>query len=281
MTVARSIITFLAFVVIPWPTYAADDLVGTQAGESWSKNELSLKFRWCPPTKEFRMGSLEGEKGRLDNEASVAVTLTKGFWLAETEVSQAQWKALMGTTPWMFQTLVKAGDQYPATWVSYTDATAFCEELTRRERTAGRLPAGWQYRLPTEAEWEYACRAGTKTAYYFGDDAAAFDRFGWYTKNTYDVDEKYSHPVGVKKPNAWGLHDMHGNVWEWCRDWYQEKTPGGVDPEETQPGDKKLRSARGGCWYTEAEYCRSAIRRGRNPDDGHSIWGFRPALTRQ
>ena len=152
----------------------------------------------------------------------------------------------------------KAGDAYPATWVSWNDALKFCEELTKKERAAGRLPAGWEYRLPTEAQWEYACRAGTETAYSFGDDVKQLGEYAWSRENTTNAEEAYAHQVAEKKPNPWGLYDIHGNVWEWCRDWLQLKAPGGADPEGTR--ESAYRGARGGCWFHPAAVCRSASR---------------------
>ena len=152
------------------------------------------------------------------------VTLTKSFYLGRTEVTQGQWKAVMGTTPWNSEKFVKEGDDYPATNVGWEDAVEFCRKLSEKE--------GVEYRLPTEAEWEYACRAGTTTAYSFGDDESQLGEYAWIEENTVDVGEKYAHIVGQKKPNPWGLYDMHGNVFEWCQDWYGEYPSGAVtDPD--------------------------------------------------
>ena len=163
------------------------------------------------------MGSPKDETNRFDDEEQVAVTLTQPFGLGKYEVTQGQWKSVMGTEPWEGQSSVQIGEDNPATYVSWDDATEFCKKLTQREST------GEEYRLPTEAEWEYACRAGTTTAYSFGDDEKQLGEYAWFNGNALDVDEKYAHAVGLKKPNPWGLHDMHGNVAEWCSDWYDEK----------------------------------------------------------
>ena len=257
---------------------------GLVAGELRELNkELKLTMAWCPPGR-FTMGSPAGEKDRYDDdEDQVSVTLTKGYWLGRTEVTQGQWKSVMGTTPWDGKDYVKEGSDYPATYVSWDDAVAFCAALTKREREAGHLPAGYSYRLPTEAEWEYACRAGTTTAYSFGADGRELSRYGWWGGLGGDgnaKEEKYAHRVGLKLANGWKLHDMHGNVWEWCRDGYQEKLPGGGDPLaiELSP-EGSLRVIRGGGWSRLARYCRSARRNGTTPSRRYSALGFRLALS--
>ena len=205
----------------------------------------------------------------------VTVTLTKSFSLGKTEVTQGQWKEVMGTEPWKEQPLVKADKDRPATYVSWDDATAFCQNLTEIERKAGKLKADEEYRLATEAEWEYACRAGTTTAYSFGDDEKQLGNFGWFAGNT--AGEQYAHAVGMKKPNPWGLHDMHGNVWEWCSDWYGNALPGGTDP--VGPGKGSFRVFRGGYWGNNPGNCRSANRRSSAPSIRNSSLGFRVARS--
>ncbi len=213
----------------------ADTLTGTKPGEVREitlPGGVTLNQVWCPPGT-FTMGSPASEKGRDVNEAPVQVTLTKGFWLGQTEVTQSQWTAVMGAAskPWSGKEYVKEGPTFPASYISHgvnTDgtieadsATAFCEKLTEIERKAGRLPTGWKYSLPTEAQWEYACRAGTKTKYSFGDDESQLDEYAWWggrTGNGNAKTEQYAHTVATKKPNPWGLSDMHGNLWEWCQD---------------------------------------------------------------
>ncbi len=219
------------------------------------------------PAGEFMMGSPVDEKDRID-EVQVRVTLTKPFGLAKTEVTQGQWKSVMGSEPWSGQDFVKADKDCPATHVSYFDAVEFCDTLTDVERKAGKLKADEEYRLPTDAEWEYACRAGTTTAFSFGDESK-LNAHAWW--GGFDKDaggfkagpgnagrEQYAHKVGTKKPNPWGLHDMHGNVFEWCSDWYGIRPSGGTDPIGSKNGSSRV--IRGGCWWGYPGPCRSANR---------------------
>ncbi len=246
---------------------------GTKAGEVRKFNEeLSLEMVWCPPG-QFTMGSPPSEQDRSGNEDQVAVTLTSGFWLGRTEVTQGQWQAVMGTEPWKGQDYVREGSDYPATYVSWEDAVKFCEALTTREIAAGRLPKGLVYQLPTEAQWEYACRAGTTSSYSFGDDASRLGEYAWFDANAWDIDEKYAHRVGTKRENAWHLYDMHGNLWEWCRDWYEEKLPGGRAPLVSTVGS--FRVLRGGSWFFSPQFCRSAYRDWYSPSSRDYYLGFR------
>ena len=227
------------------------------------------------PAGKFTMGSPEGEKDHQEEEAQVTVALTKPFGLGKTEVTQGQWKSVMGSEPWNGQGNVKADKDCPAKYVSWDDATKFCRKLTEIERKSGKLKADEEYRLPTEAEWEYACRAGTTTAYSFGDDEKQLGEYAWFDGNT--GGERYAHKVGLKKPNPWGLHDMHGDVWEWCSDWYGEKLSGGTDPV----GQKHsiARVIRGGSGGYSPGYCRSAYRPYSAPSYRSSILGFRVARS--
>ena len=163
------------------------------------------------------------------------MTISRGFWLGKYEVTQAAVEAGDGQPALVGQggTSRRGTTTRRRTSVGTTRRSS-AKSLTRQERAAGRLPADWEYRLPTEAQWEYACRAGGTKRFHFGDDESDLDAYAWFTKNAGDVGEKYAHAVGGKLANDWGLHDMHGNVWEWCRDWYKETLPGGTDPEVTE-----------------------------------------------
>jgi sulfatase modifying factor 1 len=206
--------------------------------------------------------------------------LTKGFWLGKYEVTQGQWHAVMSTTPWKGKRNAKEGSDYPAVFVSWEEAMSFCQKLTEKERNAGRLQRDREYTLPTEAQWEYACRAGTTTAFSFGDDADKLDQYAWFSDNAWGIGKRYAHEVGKKLPNTWKLHDMHGNVWEWCRDWYTQKLPGGINPEVRSEGSQgSIRVFRGGGWSDSARVCRSASRSRSEPDDRDDYLGFRVALV--
>ena len=276
-----SVVCLLATVCLfgPGALYGAKQQ-GQKAGETRNDNGFKMTLVWCP-SGNFTMGSPKSENDREHDEDQVQVRLTKGFWLGQTEITQGQWKTIMGTTPWKGVDHVKEGSNYPATYVSWEDATAFCKKLTEQERKAGRLPEDWEYTLPTEAQWEYACRAGTTTAYSFGNNDSKIGDYAWYGWNVGDgntKEEQYAHAVGTKRPNPWGLSDMHGNVYEWCRDWYADKHPGGRDPEVTAEGSSSSRVIRGGSWVSFSRYCRSADRDWYIPSNHREVFlGFRVA----
>jgi formylglycine-generating enzyme required for sulfatase activity len=212
------------------------------------------------PAGSFTMGSPANEDGRSSNEEQVEVTLSQPFWLAKTEVTQAQWEAVMGSNPSSFK-----GPNLPVENVSWEDAQSFIGKLNEKQI----LPEGWKFALPTEAQWEYACRAGEKGPYSGG----SLDEVAWYDVNS----GSKTHEVGLKKANAWGLYDMHGNVWEWCADRYEGTLKGGTDP--TGPSSGVDRVYRGGSWRLSASYCRAANRLGFTPGYRSSNLGFRPALV--
>ena len=288
--VVGGVLVALALVAVWWSSWS-DPLqtVGSYAGERWNGSGLHIPFRWCP-VGTFMMGSPVTEAGHGDDEDQVSVTLSRGFWLGETEVTQGQWQSVMGTTPWKGEDWVNDGSKYPATHVSHSgdddSAEEFCRRFTAREKAAGRLPEGWVYRLPTESEWEYACRAGTTTAYSCGDDSSKLGSYAWTEENSRSElasewwlasHDLYAHPVGLKRANAWGLRDMHGNVWEWCRDGYDEKLPGGTDPENTTGASSRV--YRGGCWLYAPARCRSAFRSSFAPKYRSRNLGFRIARS--
>jgi formylglycine-generating enzyme required for sulfatase activity len=207
------------------------------------------------PAGTFTMGSPEGEEGRRDDEQQHPVTISKAFYMQTTEVTQGQWKAVMGTEPWKGKQLVKEGADYAASYISWDDAVEYCKKLSEAE--------GKTYRLPTDAEWEYACRAGTETAWSFGEAENKLGDYAWQYKNAADIDKKYAHQVGLKKPNAFGLYDMYGNVYEWCHDHYEEdyyKQSPENDPAGPSSGSSRV--LRGGSWPDYTRDSRSADRLG-------------------
>jgi len=237
---------------------------------------VNLDMIWIEPGS-FIMGSPTDELGRDDDELQHEVTLTQGYWMGRYEITQAQYKAVMETNPSYFKDY-EVASSLPVEQVSWDDAMEFCAKLTAIEREAGRLPKGYEYTLPTEAQWEYACRAGTTTALNSGKNLTDVevcpnvDELGWYANNS---DDK-THPVGQKQPNAWGLYDMHGNVWEWCLDKKGDyPTTPVIDPVELVTGMDRARH--GGCWQNNAAVCRSANRGYRSNSDKDT--GFRVVLT--
>jgi len=228
------------------------------------ENSLNMKFVLIPPGT-FRMGSPLSESGRVSNENQHLVTLSKGFYMQTTEVTQGQWKVVMGNNPSNFK---NCGDDCPVETVSWDDAQDFIRKLNIMEDSD-------KYRLPTEAEWEYASRAGSKRRFCFGDDAGKLGQYAWYSSNS----GNRTHPVSEKHPNAWGLYHMHGNVWEWCQDWYGKIYPAGsiTDPKGSSWGSDRV--LRGGSWNDGARYCRSANRRRNLPGYRSNGLGFRLALS--
>ena len=238
-----------------------------------------MKFTLVP-AGTFLMGSTDADKAaQSDERPQHEVRITKAFYLGIHEVTQGQYQAVTGENPSYF----KGSDDLPVENVSWLDAVQFCNKLSEREslrpyyRKEGdqvTIAGGNGYRLPTEAEWEYACRAGSGTAYGFGDDAARLGEFAWFKGNSGDK----THPVGQKQPNAFGLYDMHGNVWEWCWDGYDpdyyKRSP--VD-DPSGPVDGSNRVFRGGGWNCAAENCRAAYRNGNTPTNAINSLGLRLA----
>jgi formylglycine-generating enzyme required for sulfatase activity len=233
-------------------TVDADKPIGTEG------------FVWIPPGT-FVMGSPPSEEGRYDNEVQHTVKLTQGFWLSDHEVTQAEYQAVMGNNPSSFK-----GDlNRPVEQVSWNEAVEYCQKLTARERAAGRITAQQVYRLPTEAEWEYAARAGTTGARY-----GEFDAIAWWAGNS----GYQTNPVRKKAANSWGLYDMMGNVWELCADWYASY-PSGTVTDPVGPGTGSFRVVRGGSWNRVDRNTRSASRSTIEPERRADVIGFRPALS--
>ena len=300
------------------------------AGVSWVlplAATVSLKMAWIPPGT-FLMGSAASERFHRRDEAPVTrVRLSRGYWLATTMVTIGEWKALMGRgvraqleralrddTLYGFggtkqtlraymhfapgagpgEYLTGEADELPMYYVSWQDAVSFCWTLNARERAAGHLPPHYEYALPTEAQWEYAARAGTTTPSYAGDlqpndrPAALLDDIAWYDANSASgyvgrgwlINGRRAgpHAVAGKRPNAWGLYDMAGNLWEWCHDWYGPY-PGGEVVDPAGPRSGLVRVNRGGSFGSGAADERSAARAGSPPAEASAFRGFRLALV--
>jgi sulfatase modifying factor 1 len=234
-------------------------------------NGIGMKMKLIP-AGEFLMGSPDGEKGHDYVEQQHRVRITKPFYLKTTEVTQGQWYAVMGTKPWSGKPSVVEGPEVAATYVSWEDAAEFCRKLGEKESVT--------YRLPTEAEWECACRAGTVTAYCFGDDVSLLGEYAWFEKNAHKAGESYAHQVGLKKANAFGLYDMHGNAWEWCQDLYGDyDTRDSARDDPVGPSSSSFRVFRGGCFGSMARRCRVAFRFWVQPDRRLNYLGFRVARS--
>ena len=311
-------------------TQASGDATSVpQKGRIWNlpiSANATLELIWIPPGA-FTMGSPASEPmSKADERPQTQVTLTKGFWLGKTMFTIGQWKSLTGldvrgqlskmlhddtlyelggkkqsvrdfmrfsrdADPGKY--LSGEGPDLPMYFVSWNDATELCKQLNERERAAGRLPAGYEFDLPTEAQFEYACRAGTTDATYAGPlvmqgrRSPALDKIAWYSANSPDgyTGKGFSvsgrtggpHPVGQKQPNAWGLYDMTGNIWQWCRDWYGP-LPGGNQTDPTGPATGTGRVNRGGSFGSGANSERSAARAKNPPAEASAYRGFRLAL---
>jgi len=215
-------------------------------------NSIGMKLVYIP-AGSFMMGSPSTEEGRFTHEGPQhLVHISEGFWMGQMEVTQGQYKSVMDAQPWSGQDYVQEDANNPAVYVTLDDAMEFCRKLSQQE--------GKTYRLPTEGEWEYACRAGTTTRFSFGDSDSSLGDYAWFVGNAMDVDEGYAHTVAQKKPNPWGLYDMHGNVWEWC----------------SRTGS--VRVYRGGGWGHSPRFCRSAFPSYAPLNRGVSL-GFRVARS--
>ncbi|MDA7921142.1 formylglycine-generating enzyme family protein [Verrucomicrobiales bacterium] len=237
------------------------DFAGRNPGEE-IRNGKGLKLCWIP-AGSFTMGSPESEPEReADKEAQVEVELTDGFWLGKYEVTKDEYESLIGTNPARFEA---AGEDAPVEQVNWDEAMAFCEKLTALEHESGKLPKEWTYSLPTEAQWEYACRAGEPGPYSGGN----LQEVTWFQENS----DGKTHEVGKKKANAWGLHDMHGNVREWCLDWSTDQLAGDQNPTGPDSGTSQI--ILGGLYYNEPNYHRAARRGSTSPNTRVHGLGFR------
>jgi len=262
-------------------------LLRLRAGEP--REVAGIPLCWCPPGR-FLMGSPRNEPERRPDEDQVEVTLSRGFWMAKFETTQGQWKKASGKLPGELTAELPAGDDFPVGNVNFAEAETFCRKLTELGRQSGALSDQWEFRLPTEAQWEYACRAGTTTATAFGDKLSSKQanfKGAPYNGGTPGPSLGRATRVGSYPPNAWGLHDMHGNIFEWCRDWYHRRLPGGMDPDLYSAGASATKSGngdtsrvrRGGCWVDEGWPCRSAFRLRFEPERRYDHIGFRVVLV--
>ncbi len=220
-----------------------------------------MRFVYIKPGT-FEMGS---DEGSLDETPIQKVSISQGFYMQTTELTKGQWFSVMKKMPWLGQDDILKSPDSPAVYISWDDVQIFIKKLNQK--------SGQQYRLPTEAEWEYACRAGSTAEYSFANERKIQD-YAWYSQNAFFIDEGYAHLVAKKKPNAWGLFDMHGNVWEWCQDRHGEYHFGWLaDPAGPSWGSHRV--LRGGNWVSPSEDCRSAIRKKSSPKTRHAGYGFR------
>lgn len=267
---------------------AAADFDGESAGQQ--REVQGVKLCWCP-AGSFTMGSPPSEPERRPGENQVSVTLSHGFWLGKYEVTQGDWKRIAGKLPGDFTAELPEDDDLPLGNVNFAEAESYCAQLTTKCQQAGELPAGWEFRLPTEAQWEYACRAGTTTATSFGESIGSKQANvrGDKPYNGGEVGPTLGKAakVGSYPANPWGLCDMHGNTCEWCRDWAHLRNRGGVDPDlhdalelatPSQNGARS-RSRRGSCWADDAWASRSAFRQRFEPERRYDHIGFRVALV--
>ena len=245
---------------------SSSDILDT--GVNWE----DIRDEWIriDPGK-YTMGSPESEPGREIDEFLHEVQISGNFLLGKCVVTQGQWESIMGTTPWIDGGMLSSNPAMPAVCVSWEDTHRFIEKLNDSE-------ADNFYRLPTEAEWEYACRAGTTSMWSFGEDRHILGNYAWYVESESRMEDQYPREVGTRIANPWGLHDMHGNVWEWCHDIYDHdyysKSPL-VDPKGPEGSSKSPRVVRGGYYRYFTRHSRSASRNARDPFERHRSVGFR------
>ena len=239
-------------------------------GKIWIIPDIEMKCVYVE-SGTFQMGS--AESGPNDEKPMHAVRLSHSFWMGTCEVTQVQWRALMGTDPSKYK-----GDELPVEMVSWYKVMEFCRKLTDREHKADRLPEDHVYRLPTEAEWEYAARGGNRSRGFEYPGSDDPNEVAWHWPRSFEE----THEVGTKRPNELGLYDMAGNVWEWCLDWYAPDYYGRspkANPANRDYGEKKYRVCRGGSWGLYPTHCRSANRGGGTPTGRFYSYGFRVVLA--
>ena len=266
--------TCMSFVQLPAANYLWLDSAPA-VGQRFYRvmSAAPTNFVYLPPGS-FRMGSPSNEVDRFSDEGpQTAVTLTKGIFMGKYLVTQSDYMAVVGSNPSFF----RSDPNLPVEQVSWNDATNYCTLRTQKDVAAGLIPSGCHYRLPTEAEWEYACRAWTSDRrLYYGDDPgyASLAAYAWYSANSGNA----THPVGQKLPNSWGLYDMAGNVWTWCQDLYGSYSGGmAMDPQGSASATNRV--IRGGSWSFDARFCRSAQRGSSSPGFTSSLLGFRVVLA--
>lgn len=278
------------------PTNRNANDTGAAAGEVRDDNSLAMKFVWCPGGVFSMLCCVRPEDAPKEVTGYLDVTLSHGYWIGKYEVSRAEWFRAMGTKPWeprerQATELTAKTDDLPATFITWNEATEFCRAFTASEREAGRIGDQWEYRLPTEAQWERACRAGTQSKYSYGDDRSRLSEYAWFAQEEWKLNQEgwkwengASRPtgpirVGLKLSNPWGLHDMHGNVWEWCSDCHSDIQPGGRDPEVKCIDGNEHHVLRGGSWATDYALCTSVSRNCDHAGCSHPAIGFRVALV--
>ena len=248
------------------PTVASDRL------PTWQ--ERAEEWVWTEPGR-FLMGSPESEPGRETDEPQHEVVISRGFYLGKCSVTQGQWTEVMGTEPWSSRAGLATVPTHPAVFISWNEMQDFVSRLNA-------VSEQWHYRLPTEAEWEFSCRAGTTLSWSFGEDRHLLWRYAWNLDSGGDSEDQSTQEVGTKLPNPWGLHDMHGNVWEWCQDVYSAgyylESPA-LDPPGPEGAPESCRVVRGGYFRYFTRHSRSAARNARWPDERHRALGARLLRT--
>ncbi|MCC5840733.1 MAG: SUMF1/EgtB/PvdO family nonheme iron enzyme, partial [Opitutales bacterium] len=250
-----------AFLPPPSVPEPEAEATGPQPGLDWTVPDIGLELVWIKPGSFLFGGST------LDTMRDCM--LHDGFWLAKSPITQIQYARVTGRNPARF----RGSDQLPIESISWEEALDFCAKLSKKVLTGCTSPHG--FRLPTEAQWEYACRAGSQDQFSFGDDDTQLGHHAWYAGNS----KRRTHPVGSKRANPWGFHDMNGNVWEWCMDWHAD-LPDRPLVDWIGPSTGQDRVCRGGAWNSGTEACRSSSRQASNPKHRSPFIGFRVALSR-